>query len=300
MTMQTRSIGEGEGWRASRFICTAGPEDHAFEERHDGVSVSFVARGGFEYRTRTGSASLVAGAILLGNAGQCFECGHRHGSGDECISFQFSPACWEEIVAALPGVRQAGFARPSHPPDWALSPLLAMAEAASEIAAPMAVEELAFRVAGAIIRRTGGIETQASSIGARDRGRIVEAALRMAREAETLDAVPLGLAALAREAGMSRYHFLRQFRAVIGMTPHQYLLRFRMQQAGRRLLTSGDAISTIAFDAGFGDLSTFNRQFRRAMGASPGEFRRDRGAHAVPALPASLIPASEKRARISE
>ena len=300
MTMQTRPIGAGEGWRVSRFICTAGPEDRAFEERHDCVSLSFVARGGFEYRTRTGSASLVAGAILLGNAGQCFECGHRHGSGDECISFQFSSACWDEIVAALPGVRQAGFARPSHPPDWALSPLLAMAEAASETAPPMAVEELAFRVAGAIIRRTGGIETPASSTGAWDRGRTVEAALRMAREAQALDTVPLSLAALARDAGMSRYHFLRQFRAVIGMTPHQYLLRFRMQQAGRRLLTSGDAISAIAFEAGFGDLSTFNRQFRRAMGASPGAFRRDRGVHAGSAAPASLIPASENRARISE
>lgn len=300
MTMQTRSIGAGEGWRASRFICTAGPEDRAFEERHDGVSVSLVVRGGFEYRTRTGSASLVAGAILLGNAGQCFECGHRHGRGDECISFQFSPACWEEIVSAVPGVRQAGFAHPSHPPDWALSPILAMAEAASETASPMAVEDLVFRTAGAIIRRAGGIETPAPSAGARERSRIVEAALGMAREAEALDAAPLGLATLARDAGMSRYHFLRQFRAVIGMTPHQYLLHFRMQQAGRRLLTSDETISAIAFEAGFGDLSTFNRQFRRAMGVSPGAFRRDRGAHAVSGLPASLIPASEKRPRISE
>lgn len=275
MTMQTRAIGGGEGWRASRFICTAGPGDRAFEERHDWVSVSFVTRGGFEYRARAGSASLVAGAVLLGNAGQCFECGHRHGSGDECISFQFSPACWEDIVAALPGARQAGFSQPSHPPDWALSPILAMAEAASEADPSMAVEELAFRAAGAVIRRTGDIASVPPPVATRDRGRIVGTALRIIREAEDPEAAPLSLAALARDAGMSRYHFLRQFRQAIGMTPHQYLLRIRMQQAGRRLLTSRDQVSMIAFEAGFGDLSTFNRQFRRAMGVSPGAFRRN-------------------------
>ena len=81
------------------------------------------------------------------------------------------------------------------------------------------------------------------------------------------------LAALAREAAMSPYHFLRVFRQVVGMTPHQYVLRMRMHHAAVRLRRSNEAVSTIAFDAGFNDLSTFNRRFRRIMGASPTAFR---------------------------
>ena len=72
---------------------------------------------------------------------------------------------------------------------------------------------------------------------------------------------------------MSPYHFLRTFRAVVGMTPHQFVLRTRLHRAAVRLRRSSAAISTIAFDAGFNDLSTFNRRFRRLMGASPRDYR---------------------------
>jgi len=45
------------------------------------------------------------------------------------------------------------------------------------------------------------------------------------------------------------------------------------QLAHRELRASNAAISTIAFDAGFNDLSTFNRRFRREMGEAPGAYR---------------------------
>jgi len=76
---------------------------------------------------------------------------------------------------------------------------------------------------------------------------------------------------------MSRYHFLRTFRQVAGMTPHQLVLRTRLHRAAVRLRTSHESISAIAFDAGFGDLSTFNRRFRRLMGCSPGAWRAGAG-----------------------
>jgi AraC-like DNA-binding protein len=75
---------------------------------------------------------------------------------------------------------------------------------------------------------------------------------------------------------MSPYHFLRVFRQVVGMTPHQYVLRTRMHRAAVRLRASNEAISAIAFDAGFNDLSTFNRRFRRIIGTSPSAYRGQR------------------------
>jgi AraC family transcriptional regulator len=107
----------------------------------------------------------------------------------------------------------------------------------------------------------------------RDERRISDALCRIEGEAHE----PLALADLAHEAGMSRYHFLRTFRQVAGMTPHQLVLRTRLHRAAVRLRTSDYSISTIAFDAGFGDLSTFNRRFRRLMGCSPGAWRAGSG-----------------------
>jgi AraC-like DNA-binding protein len=66
---------------------------------------------------------------------------------------------------------------------------------------------------------------------------------------------------------------LRTFRAVVGMTPYRFLLRTRLHRAAVDLRRSNAPISTVAFDAGFNDLSTFNRRFRRLMGASPRAYR---------------------------
>ena len=72
---------------------------------------------------------------------------------------------------------------------------------------------------------------------------------------------------------MSPYHFLRTFRAVVGVTPHQFILHTRLHRAAVRLRCSSDNVSAIAYAAGFGDLSTFNRRFQKLMGQSPGAYR---------------------------
>src|SRR6185436_6442988 len=72
------SLARGDGWSVDDVICTSGPEDRPFEERHSRVSIAVVAAGTFQYRSTNGRATLTPGSILLGSAGQCFECGHDH------------------------------------------------------------------------------------------------------------------------------------------------------------------------------------------------------------------------------
>src|SRR3546814_8058367 len=78
---------------------------------------------------------------------------------------------------------------------------------------------------------------------------------------------------MAREADRSAFHFLRLFVRVLGVTPHQYLLRARLRRAARLLLEDTRPIIDVAYDAGFNDVSNFVRSFRRAAGVPPRRFR---------------------------
>jgi AraC family transcriptional regulator len=81
------------------------------------------------------------------------------------------------------------------------------------------------------------------------------------------------LARLADEAGLSPYHFLRTFQKVVGLTPHQYVMRMRLRGAATRLIEEPTSVLDIALDCGFGDVSNFNRSFRAEFGVSPRRFR---------------------------
>ena len=60
---------------------------------------------------------------------------------------------------------------------------------------------------------------------------------------------------------------------MLGVTPHQYLVRSRLRHAARLLADDDSAVTDIAYDVGFGDLSNFVRTFHRAAGVSPTQFR---------------------------
>jgi AraC-like DNA-binding protein len=269
MSATAHLLASGAGWRADDVVCGAGPRDRPFEEEHSGVCIAAVTAGTFQYRTTQGTAVLAPGALLLGNQRHCFECGHEHGTGDRCLSFHFSPAFFEAVAAAVPGARRLDFTVPRLPPLASLMPAIVAGEVARDEGDAGALEEVALALAGGVASALAGTRRPATAPTRRDERRISIALRRIEAEAHE----PLPLAQLAGDAAMSPYHFLRTFRAVVGMTPHQYVLRTRLHRAAVRLRRTGEAISAIAFDAGFNDLSTFNRRFRRLMGASPGDYR---------------------------
>jgi AraC family transcriptional regulator len=269
MALTARIVASGPGWLVRDSVCTAGPGDRPFEEVHDTVCIAAVVEGTFQYRTSNGRALLAPGGMILGNTGACFECGHEHTAGDRCLAFHFSPDRLETVLAEVPGVRRADFAIPSLPPLPALMPLLAAAEAARDEGDGAELEELSLRVAGAVAATLADSAKRPRSPTPRDARRVSDAL----RKIEAAAHEPLALTDLAHETATSPYHFLRTFRQVVGMTPHQFVLHTRLTRAAVRLRATDDPVSAIAFDAGFGDLSTFNRRFRRLMGCSPGAYR---------------------------
>ncbi len=269
MSLNHRLLACGPGWRIADVICTSGPRERSFEEQHSSACIAAVTEGTFQYRGTQGTAVLAPGALLLGNHRHCFVCGHEHSAGDRCVSFHFTPEFIESVAASVPGVRRFDFTVPSLPPVPELLPIIAAAEVARHDADNTELEELALRVAGTVLMLLAGARNRGQTLRPRDERRIAAALRQIEMQAHR----PLSLIELARTAAMSPYHFLRTFRGVVGTTPHQFILHTRIRRAAVRLRRTRDSISAIAFDAGFNDLSTFNRYFRRIMMQSPGAYR---------------------------
>lgn len=276
-----RPLAAGAGWSVDDVVCTLGPGDRPYEERHTSACLAIVAAGVFGYRSGNARALMTPGALMLGVAGACFECGHRHAAGDRCLSFHYDPAWLDEQAAAAglaPGARRWRAARV--PPVRALAPVVAHACAdalAQERANALgrggaAWDEIALELALATLRvvASGKDALTPATPGAAASARVV-ATLRMIDEMP--DAAHT-LASLASAAAVSEFYFLRTFSAVAGVTPHQYLLRARLRAAALRLAADDEAkIVDVALASGFNDLSNFNAAFRAEFGASPRAWR---------------------------
>jgi len=90
---------------------------------------------------------------------------------------------------------------------------------------------------------------------------------------EANHAAPLSLGTLAREAGVSRFHFVDIFRSHVGATPHQYLLELRLTAAADILANSNESILDIAMSSGFAGASHFAKMFRKRFVMTPSEYR---------------------------
>jgi len=86
----------------------------------------------------------------------------------------------------------------------------------------------------------------------------------------------VSLVALARQAHVSPFHFARLFRRTVGIPPHQFVLRLRVQRAIGLMNTSTLSLAHVAAEAGFHDQSHFTRVFRAATGTTPAAYSRSR------------------------
>jgi len=265
--MISRTLFQSSSLRVVDRRCTASAADAPFAERHADYSLSYVRRGTFGYRSRGASFELVAGSFLVGYPGDEYVCTHEHsrGDGDECLSFHMAPAMVQEV-----GDGAAAWRRGCVPPLPELIVLGELAQAAVEGGVDVALDEIGMLLASRFVGVVSERSRTSSGARNRNRGRAVDAALWLdAHAAEQID-----LTSAASVIGLSPFHFLRVFASVLGVTPHQYLVRARLRRAARLLADESRSITDVAFDAGFGDLSNFVRTFHRAAGVSPGSFRR--------------------------
>jgi AraC-like DNA-binding protein len=248
----------------SDFRCTAVAGDKPFTERYACHSISYVRKGSFGCQTRGRSFELVAGSILVGHPGDEFTCTHDHACGDECLSFFLDP----ELAEAI-GDRTEVWRVGAAPPLPELMVLGELAQAAADGRGDIGLDEVGQLFANRFVEVVSGRPRAQVTATARDRRRAVETALWIDAHSHR----QIDLDGAASQAGISPFHFLRLFSSVLGVTPHQYLVRSRLRHAARRLADTDRSITDVAYNVGFGDLSNFVRTFHRAAGVSPRRFR---------------------------
>lgn len=266
---QTRSISECRDWSLAEYVCTAGPKDRSFEEQHSSFTMAAVVQGTFRYETSSGKSLLSPGSWLLGNHGECFTCGHDHSRGDRCVSLHVKPHYFSEVASSRGVTNRFRFRSPVLPINARDLSLLARTCSLADGPERIEVDELVTEIIENIVGQISGEQSKPRNVSTRDEQRI-SGVLHYLEDhfMETIN-----LEGLAEQIAMSKFHFLRTFRAVVGRSPYQYLINLRLQRAAHQMINSVNSIADIALGCGFGDLSTFGLTFKRQYGETPSQFR---------------------------
>jgi AraC family transcriptional regulator len=233
-------------------------------------SVNRVERGTFKVEIGRQQWELGPGDLFLNYPGMVYRCRHRElVPSDECMTVAYvsSTDPCDEIAAFERAARTQPVLRPSNRLAYLF---LQITRLSNE---QLAADETAYCIIA---------ETVHQSVPPR----------RLYREhqlswyTERVDAVrdlierhydtEQRLAKLARSVGMSPFHFARIFRELVGIPPHSYLRRIRLQHAARSLC-EGASVTEACFASGFQDLSHFSRQFYRHFGVKASRYARDGG-----------------------
>jgi AraC family transcriptional regulator len=230
-------------------------------------SVNRVEHGRFAVEIGRRHWDLGPGHLFLHYPGMVYRCRHRElVPSDVCMSITYVPSAnsFGEIAA----FERAARTHPVLPESNRLAYLfLQIARISNE---QMAAEEAAHSVIAeiachAVPVRGAYREHQLSWYAER-----VDA---VRRQIDRHYAAEQRLAWLARSVGMSPFHFARIFRELVGIPPHSYLRRVRLQQAARSL-REGASVTEACFTSGYQNLSHFSRQFYRHFGVKASTYAR--------------------------
>ena len=264
--MHTVARHEASNVAVYEYHCDAGPKDRPFTESHSTYSISYVRRGSFAYRSNGDLHELVPGSLLIGYPGDEYMCSHEHHAcGDDCLSFTFSHELVDEMADRRDAWRIGAL-----PPLPEVMVIAELAQAIIDRRSTMSFDEVAYRLLSGWFSAVGGTKSKRDRLLPRDRRRVID----IARWIEASSHEDIDLDRIAQAAGMRPHHLLRTFARVLGITPHQYLIRARLRHAARLLTDEGSTITQIAGAVGFADLSNFIRTFGRAAGMSPQAFRK--------------------------
>ena len=253
------------------------------------LSLKSVVRGAARYHTPQGHYLLTPDAFLILNDGQRYSLefeGHgRIRTETLCPFFQSGFLEQAAVAADLDDIDRAApaidFCERLYPKTGAVARALAHLDAG--LRGPQAsatwLEDRMYALAQSLAALRFQVRGEAETFpGLRPTTRM-ELYRRLYRGRDFLLSCydqPLTVAAAARVAGVSPFHFQRMFKLAFGRTPMQFLQETRLAAARRLLARTGDDITAICLAVGFESLGSFSWLFRKRFGVSPRGFRENR------------------------
>ncbi len=252
------------------------PDDEVFHQ----PTIIFTTHGSWRFQSLRENASIQSGVVVLGRTGQHYRCDHTEViPQDRHLSLSFNELMVRDLMSRYPPeARSRALEAVAFPCTVISRPTMAITQRQRSL-----LTEVTNRAPGSCLKvdllamdllveifRTFGDAPEDPSLQERRLGRRVDAArdYMTSHISEAID-----LATLARVAGLSPYHFGRVFKAHVGLAPHQFMIRLRIERAARLLKSSSLSVTQICYEAGFRSLSHFITTFRKHTGVSPSRYR---------------------------
>ncbi|HEV2290399.1 MAG TPA: AraC family transcriptional regulator [Gemmatimonadales bacterium] len=230
-------------------------------------AVSLVERNAFEVHTQARGWRLAEGCAFLNRPGMVYRCRHFHHEPlDVCLSLVIDESLIDALRSADVPLDQAPIGTaPSNRLNYLRHRLLRWHEHGGE---PIVGEALAGEVVAAVARAPARPGPSYRPQQLRHYAERVDA---VRHRLDTRSGERHALSDLAREAGLSMYHFARIFRELVGVPPHRYLLKVRLARAAA-LLREGEPVTRSCYQAGFDSVSHFAGAFRKEFGVVPSRY----------------------------
>jgi len=261
---------------------------YAVEGYRTTLSVKSVVRGAARYQTPQGQYLVTPDTFLVLNHGQRYSLEFEAGAETETLCPFFQPGFVEQ-AAAVPAL---DFCERLYPKTGAVARALdafAVGLRAPHASGPW-LEDRMYGIAQALADLRIETRREAETFpGLRPATRI-ELYRRLYRGRDFLLSCydqPLTVAAVARVATLSPFHFQRMFKAAFRRSPMQLLQDTRLE-AARRLLLRGESVTSVCFAVGFESLGSFSWLFHKRFGAAPRAFRRRENSTIEEVLPRAL------------
>lgn len=269
-------------------------KDFENERIHCGVSIKYVIRGKEDYKIGHQTYPVHAGRFLLVNHQSEIATFIHEPEPVEAMCAYVKPQVIQEVYQSMKSSPEAQLANPFelrtklpqfqeqvYKPEqdklghW----ILAQAAALQYPGAHKALygEPFYYKLAEAILDHQGRITAEVQRLDCVKASTRSELYRRLTMARYFLQDnyhCELDLEAVSREACLSKYHFLRLFRQVYGLTPHQYLITYRLERARTLLRDTRKSLYEICQLIGLKDLSSFGRRFKKSYGFSPAAYRK--------------------------
>lgn len=290
MLADIRILFHSDVYQAVRYQCHCDICSISNAEYNDSFCISFIQTGFFEYRTFKRQEDVHTGRILISKPGFPHTTRHIDGQPDITTTFEFNldflqqikknyarEAGWflqNEDVHSMVVSSDAALDHLHHLFLQQVQPMDAAGNLVNSATPPkLYVDELVLHMLDAIMGKLGNVAAVPPLPEALKQYHLptIEQAqdylLQHFRE-------DLSLQQVAQHCHTSPFHFSRIFKAVLGVSPHQYLLGVRLHQAKRLLTDTHQPVGDIAFDCGFNSLEHFATAYRKRYSVSPSAYRK--------------------------